>query len=169
MKLKFRDPHLHYIAVTAIIHNKGNYLITKRAPTEKAFPNMWTVPGGRISALDYLKLPKTTPAGWYNTVVETLKREVLEEINLRIKNIKYLIDMTILRPDGIPVVILSYYADFAGGKVKIDSESTDFAWVSVNKAKKYDLIEGIYEEIVMADKIIKGANPAKVKFKPRKY
>ncbi len=77
--------------------------------------------------------------------------------------------MALLRPDGIPVVVLSYYADYDGGKVKIDNESTNFAWVSAKEAKKYDLIEGIYEEIVMADKLIKGTNPSKVKFKPRKY
>jgi hypothetical protein len=41
--------------------------------------------------------------------------------------------------------------------------------VTVEEAEKYDLIEGIYEEIVMADKLLKGQDPKIVKFEPRKY
>lgn len=169
MKLKNPDPHLHYVAVTAIIHKNGKYLITERSPNEKAFPNMWTVPGGKISVQDYISLPKTTPSAWYGAVEETLKREVKEEVNLEISSIRYLIDMTLMRPDGVSVIVLSFYADHKSGKVKLDDDAVDFAWVSAKEAEKYDLIEGIYEEIVMADKLIKGADPKRVKFKPRKY
>lgn len=169
MKLKNSDPHLHYVAVTAIIHKNEKYLITKRSPKEKAFPNMWTVPGGRISVEDYIKIPKTTKVAWYGAVEKALRREVKEEVNLEIKNIKYLIDMTFVRPDGIPVVVLSYYADYRSGKVKLDQENIEYTWVTAREASKYDFISGIYEEIVMADKIIKGGNPNRVKFKPRKY
>jgi 8-oxo-dGTP pyrophosphatase MutT (NUDIX family) len=185
MKLKNSDPHLHYVAVTAIIHQNGKYLITKRSAKEKAFSNMWTVPGGRISVKDYANLPKTTPIAWYNAVENTLKKEIKEEVNLEIDNIRYLIDMTFIRPDKIPVVVLSFYADYKSGKVKLDDDAVDFAWVTAREAEKYNLIEGIYEEIVMADKLIrtshkrepcfspkleiKGADPKRVKFKPRKY
>lgn len=102
-------------------------------------------------------------------IIESLKREVKEEVNLEIKNIRYLTDMTFIRPDGIPVVCLSYFADYKSGKVKLDDDAVDFVWVSAKEAKDYELIEGIYEEIVMADKIIKGKDPLKVKFTPRKY
>lgn len=169
MKLKYQDHHLHYVSATAIIHKKGKCLITKRSPNEKAFPNMWTVPGGKISVEDYIKLPKPTPSAWYGAIEEALKREVKEEVNLQIKNVKYLVDMTLIRPDGIPVVVLSFYADYKNGKVKLDIDAVDSAWVTAKEAAKYELIEGIYEEIVMADKLIKGANPKLVKFKPRKY
>ena len=41
------DPQkAHYLVVTGIILKDGKFLITKRAPTEKAFPNQWTVPVG---------------------------------------------------------------------------------------------------------------------------
>lgn len=169
MKLKYSDPHLHYVALTAIIHKNGKYLITKRSPNEKAFPNIWTVPGGRISVEDYIKTPKTTKVAWYNAVENTLKREVKEEVNLEIDNIRYLIDMTFIRPDGIPVVVLSFYANYKSGKVRLDDDAVEYAWVSAKEAEKYNLIEGIYEEIVMVDKLIKGTDPKRVKFKPRKY
>lgn len=163
------DPYLHYISVTAIVHKDGKYLITKRSPKEKAFPNKWTVPGGKISVDDYKNLPKTTPSAWYGAVELALRREVKEEVNLEIENIRYLIDMTLIRPDGIPIVVLSYLADWANGEVKLDDDATDYAWVSIKDAEKYDLIEGIFEEIVMADKILQGADPSSIKFEPRKY
>lgn len=117
---------------------------------------MWTVPGGRISVEDYINTPKRTESAWYRAVELTLRREVLEETNIKIKNIKFLIDMAFVRPDGIPVVTLSYYADYAGGKVKLDTDTADFAWVTSKEAKKYELIDGIYDEIVMTEKILKG-------------
>lgn len=166
--LQYKDPHLHYIAITAIIHKKGKYLIVKRSPNETAFPNMWTVPGGRISVEDYIALPKQVSSAWYGAIENTLKREVKEEVNLTVKNPRYLIDMTFIRPDGIPVVVLSYHADYKSGKVKLDKDNADFTWVSVKEAKKYNLISGIYEEIIMADKLIKGVNPSLVKFEPRR-
>ena len=47
----------HYISVTGIIVNDGKFLITKRASHLKAFPNMWTVPGGKLELEDYLIIP----------------------------------------------------------------------------------------------------------------
>ena len=82
MELKFGDPHAHFVSATAIINKDGKYLITKRSPNEKAFPNMWTVPGGKISVEDYANLPKPTPSAWYGAIEEALKREVKEEAGL---------------------------------------------------------------------------------------
>lgn len=167
-QLKYPDAHLHYIAVTAIIHKDGKYLITKRSPNEKAFPNVWTVPGGKISTEDYVKTSKGKLSAWYGAVEKALRREVKEEVNLEIKNVRCLIDMALMRPDGVPVIVLSYFADYKSGKVKLDSDTVDFAWVTPKEAKKYELIEGIYEEIVMAEKLNKGAKFSSVKFKPHK-
>ena len=33
---------------------------------------------------------------------------------------------------------------------------TDHAWVTIEEAKEYDLIEGIYEELEMLDNHLKG-------------
>jgi len=53
---RVNDPRLHFVVATAIIvrdlaaaaRGNGRYLIAKRAPHEKAFPNLWTVPGGKL-------------------------------------------------------------------------------------------------------------------------
>ena len=150
------DQKLHYVVATAIIVKDGKYLIAQRAAHEKVSPNQWTVPGGKLELNDYKKLPKDTSMHWYNILDILLAREVKEEVGLKIKNIKYLTSITFVRPDKIPAIIMSFYADWAGGKVKLSKDLTDFAWVTLKEAKKYPLIEGIYEELVMLDKILKG-------------
>ncbi|HZS42690.1 MAG TPA: NUDIX domain-containing protein [Candidatus Paceibacterota bacterium] len=147
-----KSKELHRIAVTAIIYKDGKYLITKRAPTENAFPNMWTVPGGGLSTDDYMSTPETHPNQWYYALEKSLRNEIREEVNLEIEKPEYLLDLTLVRPDKTPVLVLSFFAAYKSGEVKLNEDSTDFAWVSFEEAKKYDLIPGILEEIELADK-----------------
>jgi len=146
----------HYIVVTGIIIKDGKFLITKRATTEKAFPNQWTVPGGKLEISDYINRQKDTDSHWYNILENLLKREVLEEVNLKIKNIKYLTSLVYIRSDNIPTLIISLYADYDSGDVKLCNALTDYAWITLEQSKNYDLIEGIYEELEMLDRVLKG-------------
>jgi 8-oxo-dGTP diphosphatase len=151
------DPkHAHYIAVSGIIVKEGKFLIAKRSDKLDAFPGQWAAPGGKLELDDYIKRPQDTPNQWYNVFEDVLRREVMEETGLLIKNIKYLTSLTFIRPDKIPVAVVSLYADHAEGDVKLNDELTEYAWVDINEAKNYDLIDGIYEELVMADKVLKG-------------
>ena len=146
----------HYLVVTGIILKDGKFLITKRAPTEKAFPNQWTVPGGKLELKDYVNRPKDTSAHWYNIFEDLLKREVIEEVGLKINNIKYLTSLSYIRSDNIPTIIVSLFADYSGGEIKLCSALTEYAWVNLEESKNYNLIEGIYEELEMLDKFLKG-------------
>jgi len=146
----------HYVVVTGIIVKDRKFLITKRSENEKAFPNMWTIPGGKLELNDYKDRPKDTDSHWYNIFENLLRREVREETGLEIKNIKYLTSLCFIRPDNVPVVITSLFADHHEGEVKLNKESVDYAWVSLEEARNYDLIEGIYEELEMLDKVLKG-------------
>ncbi len=157
--MEIKDKELHRVATTAIIYNnEGKFLITKRAPHKKHFPNRWTVPGGGLSTDDYSNLPHTHEAGesnqWYYSVTNALKREVKEEVGLDIDTPEYLLDLTFIKGDGVPVLVLSYYTKYLGGDVVLDEDATEFAWVSVDDLKKYDLIEGIDHEIAMVDQIL---------------
>lgn len=146
----------HYVVATCIIVKDGKFLITKRAPTEKAFPNQWTVPGGKLEVSDYINKKKETSQQWYNVLENLTRREVLEETDLQIKNIRYLVSLVYIRPDNIPTLVISMYADYDSGEVRLSPEMTEYAWVALKEAKNYQLIEGIYEELEMLDKVLKG-------------
>ncbi len=149
--------NLHEIAITAIIVKDGKYLIAKRSPTKKRFPNMWTVPGGKLESSDYLALEKDTEHYWYNVLERTLRREVKEEVGIEIENIEYLTSLATVHADGNPSLVISCIADYASGDVTLQKEEMDeHAWVTLEEAKNYQLIDGIYDELQMAEKKRKG-------------
>ena len=160
------DPQkAHYLVVTGILVKDGKFLITRRAPTEKAFPNQWTVPGGKLELKDYSTRQKDTSAHWYNIFEDLLRREVMEEVGLEIDNIKYLTSLSYIRSDNIPTIIVSLFSDYREGYIKLCPALTEYAWVNLEEAKNYDLIEGIYEELEMLDKLLKGEKVEKWEMK----
>ena len=139
---------VHYICATVIIINsEGKFLIAKRADWEKAFPSRWTVPGGKLEVLDYVLRKKDTPHHWYNIFEDLVKREALEEVGLELENLGYVTSLVYIRPDNIPSLITSLHATAKTENVRLCKALTDFKWVTLEEAKEYDLIEGIYEEI----------------------
>ncbi len=150
------DPRLHFVVVTGIIAQGDKYLILKRAAHEKAFPNKWTVPGGKLVYSEYSKLPyKTDFPQWYNAVEWVLRKEVKEEASVEIGKPEYLCDIIFVRPDGFPVVTLSYWAEYISGEAKPGKDLTEAVWVTLEEAKNYDLIDGIWDEIREVEEIRK--------------
>lgn len=151
------NQNLHEVAITAIVVKDGKYLITRRSLKKKRFPGMWTVPGGKLETGDYLSLPKDTKYYWYNVLERVLTREVKEEVEIKIENVEYLTSLATVHEDGSPSLVISCLADYISGQVRLQKEETDkFAWVDLKEAKNYDLIDGIYDELVMAEKMRKG-------------
>lgn len=160
------DPRLHFVVATAIIVRNRKvsdgersrtipeFLIAKRAPHEKAYPNKWTVPGGKLVRHEYEVIPKTTKDAWYGIVDWLVRKEVNEEVGLEIGKVGYVTDLTFIRPDGYPVITLSYWAPYKSGEVKLCKDLTDHAWVTLEEAKSYDLIEGIWEELRDAERLL---------------
>ncbi|MCK4650149.1 NUDIX domain-containing protein [Candidatus Pacearchaeota archaeon] len=139
----------HYVAVTGIIRNSdGKYLICKRSQNEKIFPNKWCVPGGKIQIKDFINTPKDTSDHWFDIFEKILQKEILEETALTIKNIGYVSNLALIRPNGYSTIIISLHADHDAGEVQLqEDELTDHAWVTLEEAKNYDLIENIWEQI----------------------
>jgi len=163
IKQKIENPEFHRVASTAIINRNGKYLILQRSPDKKTFPGKWTVPGGGLEIDDYINLPKTTPDAWYFAVENSLRREIKEETGLDVGELKYLLSLTFIRPDNIPVVTLSYYCNWKSGDVRLDKDNIDYKWVTYEEAKEYNLIEGILEEMEMVDNTLKGVKLNKEK------
>lgn len=146
------NQYLHEVAITAIIVKDGRYLITRRSQNKRRFPGMWTVPGGKMETSDYLQLPKDTEHYWYNVLERTLRREVKEEVGIDISNIEYVTSLATVHDDGSPSLVISCVADYVSGEINLQKEESDqFAWVNLEEAKKYQLIDGIYDELVMTE------------------
>jgi len=145
----------HHIAITGIIIRDEKYLITQRSNQKRLFPSMRTVPGGNLETVDYINDKNDTGSHWYNVIEKVLRREVMGEVGLQIKNIKYLTNMTMINGEN-PLMIFSLYCDHHEGDVELNGEGVDYKLVSLEEANGYDLIEGIYEELEMLDKILKG-------------
>ena len=152
------NKELHRITSTCIIHKDGKYLLLQRNFEKKAFPGKWTVPGGGLTIDDYINLPKTTSDLWYFALENSLRREIKEEAGIEVGKINYLCDMTFIRPDNVPVIVLSFYAPYQSGDVKLDGESINHAWATYEEAKNHDLIEGIANEIKMVDESLSKSN-----------
>lgn len=146
------ENNLHEVAITAIIIKDGKYLIIRRSPQKKRFPGLWTVPGGKLEVSDYSTLPRDTKEYWYNVLEKTLAREVKEEVGLEIDNVSYLTSLATVHADGNPSLVISCLADFRSGEVTLQpEEASEFAWVSLDEAKGYELIDGIYDELALAE------------------
>ncbi len=152
----------HYVSHTLIIVKEGKFLIVRRSPEEKSFAGMWTVPGGRLESSDYERKPDTVVGEfWYNVGELVCKREVLEEIgwNVPIEKMSYATSLTLKLPNGIPVFVNSYYmiaSDADMQEIKLEKDLVEHAWVTLKEAKAYNLIPGIWDELAMVDRIVKG-------------
>lgn len=146
------NKYLHEVAITAIIVKDNKYLITRRSSSKRRFPGMWTVPGGKLETDDYIHLPKDTKDYWYNVLEKVLRREVQEEVCLNIKNIVYVTSLATVHGDGNPSLVISCLADYESGEVVLKQDEADsFKWITLDEAAEYELIDGIYDELVMAE------------------
>jgi 8-oxo-dGTP pyrophosphatase MutT (NUDIX family) len=160
--MEIKDKELHRIVTTTLVYKLGEdsqytYLITKRAPHKKSHPNKWTIPGGGLTVDDYIHTPTSEhgPNLWYRVLERCIRRELREEVGLEINKVELLTDMAFLRPDAIPVICFSYFAAYVSGTVTLDEDSTECTWVTLEQAKEYDLIPGVWDEIRQVDEILK--------------
>lgn len=154
----FTNSEMFRVACTAIVFNReGKMLITRRAYSKKQWPGKWTVPGGGLQTDDFTELEPTYSEGqstqWYGVVENGVRREVRKETGLEISKPWLVTDLAFIREDNIPVVVFSYAADLMGPEsIRYDEDTIAHAWVDLEEANSYDLIEGIYEELKMAKK-----------------
>ena len=127
-----------------IQNTNGKFLIVRRSKKSKKFPGMWTVPGGKLEQRDIDEAVKIDGFNYF--VIENLiKREVYEETNLSLTNLKFITNMTY----GNSNFVFSYTGQTNDKDIILSNELIDYAWITLKEAKKYNLIGGIYEELEM--------------------
>jgi len=70
-------------------------------------------------------------------------------------NIGYVTSLVYIRSDKIPCLILSLYAEPEEGEIKLCDALIEYKWVDLEEIKNYELIKGIYEELVILDDFLK--------------
>lgn len=102
------------VAVGILIRSNGDFLMTTR-PAGKAYAGHWEFPGGKLEANE--------------TVVEALRRELIEEIGVTIQNTEVWRSCVVDYPHAL--VRLTFCKVFSWAGQLHMRESQEFAWQSL--------------------------------------
>lgn len=123
------------VGVKILLKNKeGKYLVLLRS-AEK-YPSVgakWEIPGGRIN-------PGTS-------LIENLKREVMEETGLEITGEQQYIAAQDILKENKHIVRLTYLGE-ADGEVKLSDEHTDYKWLSLEEISKIEPLDSYVKEVI---------------------
>jgi len=117
-------------AVAAIYNDK--ILILKRSEECEWSPNKWNIPGGGV------KDGESTKAA--------AAREFKEESGIDVKNLIFLKKYN--TDNGFELSV--FVGDVKTDNVKINFESSDYAWIDKETVKKYDCVENTPDSIFRA-------------------
>jgi 8-oxo-dGTP diphosphatase len=119
------------VPVVAAIIRKGNrILIAQRKKDSKLEPDKWEFPGGK---LEFGEHPE-----------EALSREIMEELNIRIKISKLhsvLSHVYDFQGKKLHVILLVFLADYVSGTLK-NLDVQDSKWVLKKDLKNYEFVSG---------------------------
>ncbi|MDP2967361.1 MAG: NUDIX domain-containing protein [bacterium] len=133
------------VAVKAIIHHQGKFLIVLKGNQEDINPNTFDIPGGRIRFGEKLE--------------DALKREVMEESGLEIKPLGIVDAWTFVKDGNFQLTGITYTCEALTSDVRLGLEHSSFEWINPkNEAvmKKYP--RWLINSIKKALKIINGQN-----------
>lgn len=151
-----KQDKLFYVVANVVVYRKmdGRCLILKRHEREIAHPGKWAVPGGKLEWKDLdIKNPTRINGDildYQDAVEKLLVRETHEEAGIVISgtDLKYINSVAFIRPDGIPVVLVKFAAEYVSGDVVLEEGGfTDFAWVNADEVMGYECIDGIQDEV----------------------
>lgn len=108
----------------ALIIKDGKFLLVKRANTIKVFGGYWTLPGGHVEENESSE--------------NAVKREIKEETNLDFEPILFKKYDENFPEFNWKAEVKIFYGKFRGN-VKIDRESSEFKWFSLDEIKKMNL------------------------------
>ena len=111
-------------ATASIIVNGNKVLLTKRSPL-MVEGGKWCLPGGGM--------------GKWETALDSVKREVFEEVGIKTEKIKFLfVHEEFSKRVKVHANVFVYEIKFSG-KVKINWEVSDYGWFSRSEIAKLDM------------------------------
>lgn len=124
------------VGVKVLLKNEqGKYLLIRRSP--EAYPEVgptWDIVGGRIEL--------------GTTLLENLRREVKEEIGLYLKGGPTLIAAQDILRDGKRHIVRLTYKGVIDGTPRLDSDHTEFKWVSLKEMKHVKPLDSYVRELL---------------------
>jgi ADP-ribose pyrophosphatase YjhB (NUDIX family) len=125
------------VGVKIFLKNKdGKYLLVKRNPEKyKKVKGEWDIVGGRINPGD--------------TLIDNLKREVMEETKLHIISIPKLVFVQDIIPNEEKhVVRVSYVGETSGEPILDINENIEYKWLTLDELKKQENLDIYVKEIL---------------------
>lgn len=104
-----------------IQNDKGEFLIQKRSPSKKVFPNFWSITGGGVDSGE--------------TTLDTVFRECKEELGIiaEEKNLELILSFK-RKADFVDIYLLKHNIELKD-IIMQEEEVTDVKWASMNEIK----------------------------------
>jgi len=123
--MKEKDITTHVVLVTAAIKKGNKYLVAQRSKDDPQTPLFWFFPGGKVEA------------EMGNGIIEkTLDREIMEEVGVKIKNPKLILNNGFLRISGHHVIGLTFLCDYVKGTAKPLEDQEKVMWGTLDEIRK---------------------------------
>jgi 8-oxo-dGTP diphosphatase len=118
------------LMVTALIENKGRYLVLKRSLSSLTNKGRWQFPEDKVRIGE--------------DILRALKREVREETSLTLRNVKLVgIHSSYFKQShGVFRLFRTVFRCKAKGDVKLSSEHSQYMWVDRKQIKKMNFLGG---------------------------
>jgi len=120
------------LAIGAFILKDKKILIVKKSLSEKIDAGLWTIPGGKIKKNE--------------SIINGLKREVKEEVNLDILDYRW-IGEDVFESNGFYFHAQHFLCHVKNGNIKLEKNLTDFHWLKKEEIKKFEFPKNIKKRI----------------------
>jgi 8-oxo-dGTP diphosphatase len=98
---------------------------------------LWDLPGGRME--------------FGETAEETLKREIMEELNIEINPIKVVDTWNYLHNDKCQITGIIYYSEMITSKINLSDEHEGYEWIDFKQAENIFSKDFLLERIQLWD------------------
>jgi phosphoglycolate phosphatase len=147
---RFEEIHPPIVTVGALIFNDANQVLMIR--THK-WSNLWGIPGGKIK--------------WGEASTDALRREIKEETNLDIADIKFILAQDCIHSKEFyrdaHFVLLNYTCRSAGEpEVRLNDEAREFRWVTLAESFEMSINQPTRRLLVAVAKARKSPKRRKV-------
>lgn len=121
--------YLHIVNVEGIIHKDDHFLTVVRSKKEAHAGGTLSFIGGKVDFIDRQ----------HNILEETLKREILEEVGIRVDNLRYITSTGFTSDDGYRVINIVMLCDWqSGDPYAVDPDEVESVeWMTADQIRSH--------------------------------